>query len=96
LPAGAAAEPDSWEFWDNEFRIFHGADRVVLDATGKKIAEVRTGGVQLPEGSIDNDDPPRIDTYIYSDEGITSAQARELTAALLVAAAEIDAWTGLA
>ena len=94
LPAGAEADDDSWAFWDNEFRIFHGADRIVLGAAGEKISEVRTGGIQLPDGSIDTREcPPSIDVYVLTDDGLTSDQARELAAALLEAAAELDRWT---
>jgi hypothetical protein len=91
LPAGALADCESWAFWDNEFRIFHGADRIIR-AEDEIVAKVQTGGVQLPDGSVDLSDPPRIDLFTFSDDGMTSDQARELAAALLEAAAEIDRW----
>jgi len=93
LPAGAVADDDAWAFWDNECRFFRGADRVVLNGAAEVIAEVRTSGMQLPDGSIDNgEDEPRIDIHTYIGEGLTSAQSRELASILLEAAAEIDAW----
>ncbi|WP_156764709.1 hypothetical protein [Mycobacterium sp. 1081908.1] len=93
LPAGAVADCESWAFWDNEFRIFHGPDRTVSNAAGKKIAEVRTGGIQRRDGSIDTTEcPPSMDVYVLTDDGLTAEQARELAAALLMAAEELDRW----
>jgi hypothetical protein len=93
LPAGAVAEPDGWAFWDNECRIFHGVDRVVLNGAAEIIAEVRTTGMQLPDGSVDNEeDAPTIDIYMAIAGDLTSAQVRELAAVLLEAAAEVGGW----
>jgi hypothetical protein len=52
LPDGAVADDDAWAFWDNERRIFRGADRVVLNGAAEVIAEVRTCGLQLPDGNV--------------------------------------------
>ncbi|MEM6110695.1 hypothetical protein AAHS21_31435 [Mycobacterium sp. 050272] len=94
LPAGAIAEADSWGFWDNKFRIFHGADRVVFDHAGVKVAEAQTGGIQFPDGSIDTTEcPPRVDVYLHAHEGLTAAQARDLAWALALAADEVDRWS---
>jgi hypothetical protein len=95
LPVGASAVCESWAFWDNQFRIFHGADRVVSDRAGDKVAEVQTGGIQLPDGSIDTSEcPPRVDVYLHTDEGLTGNQARELALLLALAADEVDPWAG--
>jgi hypothetical protein len=95
LPAGAVADPDAWEFWDNEFRIFQAPDGVILDATGRKIGEVRTLGIQFPDGSVDTDEnPPSIDVCTYTDAGLTAEQARALAALLVEAADQIDGWAG--
>jgi hypothetical protein len=84
LPIGAVAGPESWAFWDNQFRIFHRADRLVSDPAGDKVAEVQTGGIQFSDGSIDTGEcPPSVDVYVYRDEGITADQARALATTLL-------------
>ncbi|WP_131829121.1 hypothetical protein [Mycobacterium numidiamassiliense] len=94
LPAGAMADAESWGFWDNQFRIFHGADRVVSDPAGNKVAEVQTGGIQFPDGSIDQIEcPPRVDVYVHADDGLTADQARELALLLALTADEVDRWT---
>ena len=49
LPAGAV-DSSEWNDWEGLFRLVRGADRIVLDASGEKIAEVRTGGIQHPDG----------------------------------------------
>ncbi|WP_131829103.1 hypothetical protein [Mycobacterium numidiamassiliense] len=67
----------------------------MLNGAAEVIAEVRTSGMQLPDGSVDNgEDEPRIDICPYIGEGLTSEQARKLASVLLDAAAEVDAWTG--
>jgi hypothetical protein len=82
LPAGAVADDDAWAFWDKEFRFFRGVDRVVLNAA----AEVRTCGMQLPDGTVDvGEDAPSIDvSSMVPDGGLTSAQALKLAAARAV------------
>src|ERR1700722_683299 len=94
LPAGAKADPDGWEFWDNEFRTFHGQDRII--GTGvppRRVAEVRTDGVQLlPDGRVDTKkSPPGINVYVYEDD-LNSIEARGLARVLLDAADEVDGW----
>jgi hypothetical protein len=93
LPAGAIADDDAWTLWENEARVFHGPDRVVLNGAAEVIAEVRTTGVQYADGSVDNgEDPPTIDICLNLPGDLTAAEARELAAALLEAAAELDGW----
>lgn len=94
LPPGADSA-STWEDWDMAFRLFYGASRLVPDATGATIAEVRAVGIQLRDGSVavHGSDAPSIDVYTYTDSGLTAAQARELAVALLQAAAELDGWT---
>jgi hypothetical protein len=60
---------------------------------GKPIAEVQTSAVQFRDGSINaSDDPPQIQVYTYTDNGLGSTQARELAAVLIEAADEVDRW----
>jgi hypothetical protein len=94
LPAGATPSGDGWAFWDNKFRMFRGAERVVLDDAGEKVAEVETGGTQLPSGCVDTAEcPPTIDVYVMSDDGLTAVQALALAAHLVSAAVETNGWT---
>src|SRR4051794_33643193 len=93
LPPGAIADPEGFAFWDNEFRTFHGVEHVVSDAAGRKIAEARTGGRQLPDGSLDTECPPCVSVYTWTEEepfGLSSHEARGLAAALIEAADELD------
>jgi hypothetical protein len=93
LPAGAVADDDAWALWDNECRMFRGPDRVVLNGAAEIIAEVRTTGMQLPDGSVDNgEDAPTIDIYMEGGGDLTSEQVRELAAIFLEAADQIDGW----
>jgi hypothetical protein len=93
LPAGAVADDDAWALWDNECRMFRGTDRVVLNGAAEIIAEVRTTGMQLPNGSVDNgEDAPTIDIYMAIAGDLNSDEVRELASALVEAADEIDAW----
>jgi hypothetical protein len=92
LPAGAI-DSESWAFWDNDFRTFHGADRFVLNGAGEVIAEVRTSGVQLPNGSVDNvEDAPTIDVCICDASDLSADQAQDVALALLNAAADVRRW----
>lgn len=97
LPPGAIAEVNGWAFWGNQFRIFHGAERIVSDAAGKKVAEVETSGIQLPDGSIDLAPTarPLVSVRLSFDgiDGLTAVQARELAVYLVAAADETDRWS---
>ncbi len=92
LPAGATTDDDGWEFWNNECRVFRGAERTVLNGAAEVGAEVRTCGLQLPDGSVDNgEDAPTIDLYLHIGE-LDGDQARDLARVLLEAASELDRW----
>jgi hypothetical protein len=95
LPAGAVAvaDDDACALWDNGCRMFRGPDRVVLNGAAEIIAEVRTTGMQLPDGSVDNaEDAPTIDICLSTPGDLTSGKARELAATLVAAADELDGW----
>jgi hypothetical protein len=93
LPAGAVADDDAWALCDNECRMFRGPDRVVLNGAAEIIAEVRTTGMQLSDGSVDNgEDAPTIHIYVALGGDLSSEQVRKLATTLIEAADEIDRW----
>ncbi|WP_407689722.1 hypothetical protein [Mycobacterium sp. HUMS_1102779] len=93
LPPGAVTDDDAWASWDNECRCFRGPDRAVLNGAAEVIAEVRTCGVQLADGSVDNgQDAPTIDVHFHHGSELSADQAQELARALLNAAAEVQRW----
>ncbi|ORA99832.1 hypothetical protein BST30_23690 [Mycobacterium mantenii] len=92
LPDGATSDADDWAFWDNECRCFRGPERVVLNGAAEVIAEVRTVGVQLGDGRVDNgEDAPTIDVCLRGSE-LSPDEAQDLALALLNAAAEARGW----
>lgn len=94
LPAGAEAGDDAWYQFNYECRVFRGRERVVLNGAAEVVAEVRTTGVQYPDGSIDTgEDAPTIDISVTTEE-LTGSEAIELAAALVDAAAELLGWAG--
>ena len=71
----------------------HAADRIALDADGEKLLEVCTVGFQLPDGSVDTgENPPGVHISTYSDDDLTTDQARTLAAMILEAAEQADGW----
>lgn len=92
LPAGAdwPDEGIGWEPDDPQaYRVIYGVTRGVA---GHDLL-VQTSALQYADGSINTtDDPPRVSLDIHDDDGLTSAQARELAAALVEAADELDGW----
>src|SRR5271166_6481833 len=86
LPTGAAAA-GSWQPNDPlAYRVVLGEDRGVTDHN----VVVHTVAVQFADGRIEDG---RIKAAtVYSGRGLTSAQARELAAALLEAADQLDGW----
>lgn len=91
LPAGATS-PDGWQPDDSgPYRAIFGDDRCVTDHD----AIVWTSAVQFADGAVTAS--PLGEPYVYVDcvgidRGLNSDQARELAAALLEAAAELDRW----
>jgi hypothetical protein len=91
VPLPAGTEDDGiWTDDDPQpYRVIHGVPRGV---TGHELA-LQTSALQWADGSINTtDDPPRVSIDIYYDDGLTSAQARDLAASLIEAADEIDRW----
>jgi hypothetical protein len=91
LPAGAETRFD-WESDEpprQAYRVISGRTRKLKDGLG----EVETSALQYADGSINaTDDPPRISVTTYTDDGLTSGEARELAAMLIEAADEVDRW----
>ncbi len=96
LPPGAEANEGDWATWGNQFRILHGPTRTVM-----KDVLVHATAVQLPDGSLEHDDgqggeAPSVTVNCNWSENLSVAVARELAAAILAAADEVDAWTAWA
>ena len=96
VPPGARPGAEGWAFWDDAFRVLHGEDRTIAgtgEREGDTIAEVGTTCCQFPDGSLDLVEcPPAVHVNTFTDNGITSAQARQLAAELIEAAEEVDGW----
>jgi hypothetical protein len=94
LPDGATTN-DDWQGHDRQpYRVVLGADRTVTDHPVK----VSPSAVQWADGSIDDGHIEGPNVYVIDGGNwlspLNSDQARELAAALLEAAAEIDGWSG--
>ncbi len=88
FPAGVTSA-DDWHNDEPPYRIILGELR---NTDGVEHTAVQATAVQYPDGLIDDGsvhEPP----YVYlGDDGLTSAQARALTAALIETADEVDGW----
>ena len=87
LPAGAVFG-DLWE-GDYPERVIWGPNRGITDSG----VIIWTSAMQRTDGRIyAESEPPRV--HIEGDVDLSSDQARELSAVLLEAAAELDGWAG--
>jgi hypothetical protein len=86
LPPGAV-RADVWE-GDGPQRVVMGQTRGITDSD----FTVWTSAIQCADGRIDSE-PPEVHIAGDTDSGLNSDQARQLAAALLEAAAEMDVWT---
>src|ERR1700730_13781592 len=87
LPAGAVFG-DIWEGDDPE-RVVWGANRGITDSD----LIIWTSAMQRTDGRIYSEsEPPKV--HVDGGVDLNSDQARELAAALLEAAAELDGWSG--
>jgi hypothetical protein len=96
LPPGAQANEDDWAACDNQCRIIHGPTRTIA-----KDVFVHSTAVQLPDGSLEHNDgcggeAPSVTISCDWSENLTVPQARQLAAAIVAAADEVDAWTAWA
>lgn len=91
LPAGAL-EADTWQALDRQpYRVVFGASRDVTDHA----ACVSTSAIQWADGNLDRgviEAPGLVILSGGESEPFNSDQARELAAALLEAASELDGW----
>jgi hypothetical protein len=94
LPAGADAA-STWEDWNGEFRCVS-TQRRMIDGT---TCAVWASAIQLPDGTIADgtledgtDEEPLI--TVEGQDGVTTAQARELAQRLIDAADLLDGWAG--
>lgn len=95
LPAGAVSGDRDWSDWGGyAVRLIRGSNRIICDVNGKRVAMIRTVGVQRSDGSVDDGDEnyPTVDICLLRGE-FGRDQARELAAVLLQAADEMDGWT---
>ncbi len=93
------AEPDVWEgTTPMPHRVVYTEPRCVLNRTGDHLRSpvVVAQAIQWADGFLDDGliEPPSVSIESSGDHGLTSAQARELAAAILEAADEIDGWAG--
>jgi hypothetical protein len=88
LPAGGVFGY-IWE-GDDPIRVVWGPHRGIIDAE----VTVWTTAIQQADGRIapEYPEPPQVHIETYWEDGLTSAQAREMAAVLLEAADELDAW----
>lgn len=90
-PPSGVHKVDNWQDDDPQpYRVFFGADRKVTD---HKLT-VSPSAVQWADGTVDEGriEEPRIYVLDLDWNPLNSDQARELAAALLEAAAEVDGW----
>ncbi len=91
LPAGANG--DIWELHKGRFgRVIWATPRFIPDREDVLIA---ASAVKLDDGSIDDgshSEAPMLHIEISGCRALNTAQARELAAAILAAADEIDGW----
>jgi len=87
LPDIIYVRGESDEAPGQSYRVINGRTRVLKAHLG----EVETSALQYADGSINTtDDPPRISVNTYTDDGLTSSEARDLAAMLIEAADELD------
>lgn len=90
LPAGASP---SDEGWDGPYRVVYGVEHKIVDSD----AYVQTSAVQLRDGSLDTKDGPSrsepgISVHSHWENYLTAPQARQLAAAIIASADELDVW----
>jgi hypothetical protein len=90
LPAGAVCNDDWQPMTRHAYRWIHSPNRGI---TGHP-AIVWSSAIQWADGSIDDGriEAPCISVDITWEEGLSTEQARELAAALVESADEIDGW----
>ena len=90
VPVPPGVEPDAWQNdVPQPYRVLFGALR---NTDGVEYTTVQATAYQYTDGRID-DGSVREAPHVYlGDDALSSSQARELAAALIVAADEVDGW----
>jgi hypothetical protein len=95
VPVPAGATPDIWQDdTPQPSRVVHGVCRAI---EGRDDVLVGTTAIQFADGSVDDGsrvESPHVYVETCADRGLTAAQARELAAAILECANEVDGWAG--
>jgi hypothetical protein len=73
--------PATGQFWPGEepFRVFYGVERIIVDAKGNKVAEVRASGVQQLDDSL-HPDELGLEQYVHASEFILAHRGASLPA----------------
>jgi hypothetical protein len=84
-------EPDTWQ--DNvplPYRILFG---MLRNTGGLEHTTIQATAVQYADGRIDDGSVHEAPHVYLGDDALSSSQARELAAALIETADEVDGWT---
>jgi hypothetical protein len=93
VPVPPGARPDSWQ--DDSplpYRFLFG---VLRNTDGVEHTTVQATAVQYTDGRIDDGGVHEAPSVYLGDDGLSSSQARELAAALIETADEVDGWAGV-
>jgi hypothetical protein len=92
VPVPPGARPDDWQ--DDSplpYRVLLGDVRSI-DGLHVDVANVQVTAIQFSDGRVDDGsvhEPPHV---YFRDDALSTAQARELAAALIEAADTVDRW----
>jgi hypothetical protein len=90
LPAPDGAEADDWQDdVPQPYRILFG---VLRNTDGVEHTTVQATAVQYADGRIDDGSVLEAPHVYLGDDALSSSQARELAAALIATADEVDGW----
>jgi hypothetical protein len=92
VPVPPGARPDTWQ--DDSplpYRILFGEIRAI-DGLDVDLVCVQATAVQFSDGRIDDGSVHEPPSIYLGDDGLTTAQARELAATLIEAADKVDGW----
>ena len=90
LPAGVATTDEWQDYAPMPYRILFG---VLRNTGGVKFTTVQATAVQFADGRIDDGSVHEAPHVYLGDDALTSVQARELDAALIETADEVDRWS---
>ena len=92
VPIPSGARPDVWQA-DSPlpYRVLFGARRAI-DGLDVDRVSVQATAIQLPDGRLDDGSQYESRQVYLGDDGLSSVQARDLAAALIEAADEVERW----